>query len=112
MAQAGISNSHSDSEDLENQDAADRTARATAVSGAVWTAYRHPVVIRAGTMTELPALQEGLSIPDMPDALVGDGCVDDRIGDRLVPHEGLQPCGNFFRTSLKGKRRKTMVDLQ
>jgi hypothetical protein len=29
--------------------------------------------------------RKGLAIPDMPDALVGDGCVDDRIGDRLVP---------------------------
>jgi hypothetical protein len=44
-------------------------------------------------MTEFPAGQEGLAIPDMPEALVGDGRVDDRIGDRSVPHEGLQGPG-------------------
>ena len=32
-------------------------------------------------------------MPDMPEALVGDGRVDDRIGDRPVPHEGLQRRG-------------------
>jgi len=44
-------------------------------------------------MTEFPAQQEGLAIPDTPQALVGDGRVDDRIGDRAVPHEGLQGPG-------------------
>jgi hypothetical protein len=42
-------------------------------------------------MTEFQ--QEGLAVPDMPEALVGDGGVNDRIGDRPVPHEGLQSPG-------------------
>src|SRR5262249_30600678 len=46
-----------------------------------------------GPMTEFAAGPEGLAIPDMPKALVGDGCVDDRICDRAVPHEGLQGPG-------------------
>src|SRR5262249_48217023 len=48
--------------------------------------YRRP-------MTEFPAGPEGLAIPDMLEALVGDRRVDDRIGDRPVPHEGLQGPG-------------------
>src|SRR5262249_58530716 len=59
----------------------------------VFGAFRNPPPLPAGMINEFPSVPEGLAIPDIPEALVGDGRVDDRIGDRPVSHEGLQGSG-------------------
>ena len=64
-----------------------------AVPGAVSSLLSSSCAIRAETMNEFLTRPEGLAVPDMPDALVGDGRVNDCIGDRPVPHEGLQGPG-------------------